>query len=156
MKRNLKNSDEKITGNLIVIKNITQRKNAEEALSKLNEVLEQRVKERTEEIQKSEMHFRALIENSNDGIALSDEFSNSMYRSPGAKKIMGDITIENTISLTHPEDAEALKNKHYEVLKNPGVPVSFQGRFLHPSGHYIWLQSERHLALRPAARRFRR
>ncbi len=34
----------------------------------------------------SEMHFRALIENSAEGIALTDEFSNNIYRSPAAKK----------------------------------------------------------------------
>jgi PAS domain S-box-containing protein len=97
-------------------------------------------KEAEEKLAASEMRFRLLIENSAEGIALTDEFSNNIYRSPAAIKMMGPVTIENTISLTHPGDIETLKKKHSEVLRNPGIPISFQGRFLHASAHYIWLE----------------
>ncbi len=93
-----------------------------------------------EELTSSEMWFRSLIENSAEAIALTDEHSNNIYRSPAAQKIMGDVPTENTASLAHPDDLETIKNKHAEAIKNPGFPVTFQGRFLHASGYYIWLE----------------
>ncbi len=93
-----------------------------------------------DELASSEMHFRSLIENSAEGIALTDEFSNNIYRSPAAQKIMGDVLKENTVHLSHPDDLETIRTKLAEVKKSPGVPVHFQGRFLHSSGHYIWLE----------------
>lgn len=101
---------------------ITERKRAEDKLAS------------------SEMHFRSLIENSAEGIALTDEHFNNIYRSPAAKKIMGDVPKENTTSLTHPDDVEAINNASAIALANPGMAVPFQGRFLAQSGHYIWLE----------------
>ena len=48
----LKDADGNITGNLILAKDITEAKKAEAALSKFNEELEQRVKDRTADIRK--------------------------------------------------------------------------------------------------------
>ena len=101
---------------------ITERKKAEENLAY------------------SEMHFRALIENSAEGITLTDEFSNVIYRSQGSRKITGILPEKNAVSLTHPEDLQLIKNKHAELLTKPGVPIEFQARFLHASGKYIWLE----------------
>jgi len=88
----------------------------------------------------SEIRFRSLIENSAEGIAMTDEFFNNIYRSPAAQKMMGGVQKQNVISLTHPDDLEKITNVHRETLKNPGKPIAFQGRFLHASGHYVWLE----------------
>ena len=136
----MKDADGNTTGNLILARDITDRKNAEAALNKLNAELEQRVKERTEELAFSELRFRSLIENSGEGIAMTDEFANVIYRSPSTKKITGILPKENTISRTHPEDMEMIKNKRDETLKNPGIPIPFEGRFLHADGHYFWME----------------
>ncbi len=128
------------TGNIALVRDITERKRAEEALNKLNIELEQRVLERTEKLAISEKRFRLLIENSSDGIDLSDEFSNNLYRSPGAIKITGILPQENQMSLTHPQDLELIRNIQNEVIQNPGVPVPFQARFKHALGHYVWLE----------------
>ncbi|HNP21830.1 MAG TPA: PAS domain S-box protein [Panacibacter sp.] len=58
----LKDADGNITGNLILAKDITERKKAEAALSKFNEELEQRVKDRTADIRKKEAENRLLNE----------------------------------------------------------------------------------------------
>ncbi len=93
-----------------------------------------------EDLASSEMRFRSLIENSGEGIAMTDEFSNIVYRSPATQKITGTLPMENTIMRTHPDDLDEIKKKHAEVLKNPGIPITFQGRFRHELGHYFWLE----------------
>jgi PAS domain S-box-containing protein len=93
-----------------------------------------------ENLEKSEMRFRLLIENSSDGIDLSDEFSNSIYRSPGAIKITGNLQKENQMGLTHPDDVETIKNLQEEFIKKPQIPIAFQARFRHALGHYIWVE----------------
>jgi PAS domain S-box-containing protein len=98
-------------------------------------------RKRTEEVlAASEMRFRALIENSAEGIALTDEFSNVLYRSPASAKITGELPTANSISRTHPEDLLSIQTRIKESLGNPGVPVSFQGRFQHSQGHYYWME----------------
>ena len=88
----------------------------------------------------SEMRFRMLIENSIEGIDLSDEFSNNIYRSSGATKITGFLPKENQMGLTHPDDLEIVRSKQAEMIKNPGIPVPFQARFRHALGHYLWIE----------------
>jgi PAS domain S-box-containing protein len=88
----------------------------------------------------SETRFRLLIENSIDAIALTDAFLNNLYRSPAAQKINGATSTADTIKRIHPVDLAAFKNKQLEALKKPGIPISFQIRFLHATGHYIWLE----------------
>ena len=97
-------------------------------------------KEAEEKLATSEMRFRSLIENSAEGISLADANSNNIYSSPAAKKIMGELPINNAISRTHPDDLEAIKKVWVEILENPGKPIPYQGRFLHADGHYIWLE----------------
>jgi PAS domain S-box-containing protein len=129
------------TGKLYCIaRDINERKKAEDALYKLNGELEQKVIERTEKLAASEMRFRMLIENSTEGIDLSDEFSNNIYRSPGAIKITGILPKENQMSLTHPDDLEIIRIKSEELIKRPGIPIAFQARFRHALGHYIWME----------------
>ena len=53
-----------------IITDITDVKNAEAELAKLNHELEKRVEDRTTELRQSEETYRALFENSNDGIFL--------------------------------------------------------------------------------------
>lgn len=93
-----------------------------------------------EKIKESEVRYRSLIENSSEGIVLSDAFLNNIYRSPGAEKITGIIPNENAINLAHPDDLQLIKNKRVEVINNPGVPIPFQARFRHTLGHYIWME----------------
>ena len=133
-----------VTGKLYCIaRDITDRKKAEDALSKLNEELEQRVIERTEEIVKSEKRFRALIENSNDIISLLDESFKVIYRSPSATRVSGWTDAELKEAGTnniHPDDMEKAGNIAKELMANPGKPIKWLFRNLHKDGHYFWVE----------------
>ena len=91
-----------------------------------------------DDLASSEMRFRSLIENNTDGITMVDEFSNLIYRSPASLKIMGEYATVNTISRTHADYTEIIKNKFAEAISKPGIPISFLGKFLHAAGHYFW------------------
>ena len=84
--------------------------------------------------------FRSLIENSAEGISLADEYSNNIYRSPAAERIMGPLPRENAVDLIHPDDRVLVERSTVELLQNPGTPFPFLARFLHSDGHYIWLE----------------
>ncbi len=101
---------------------ITERKKIEEALAS------------------NEKRFRSLIENSGEGITLTDRAGNNIYRSPAAEKMLGLPGKSNSIDRIHPADAEAIKQKYELAISKPGVPVEIQGRFLHESGHYLWVE----------------
>jgi PAS domain S-box-containing protein len=123
---------------------IEQRKNAEAALNILNSELEQRVKEKTEEISRSEKRFRAMIENNIDFINVTDESYKISYLSPAAYRITGwtnDEIINGPLYLhIHPADKKKTGNLIKETLANPGKSINSLIRTLHKDGHYLWLE----------------
>ncbi len=93
----------------------------------------------------SEKKFRALIENSNDIIALLDADMKITYRSPSAIRITGwtneEIKKMNFLDeIVHPDDRERLNELIRSVLLSPGVPVVVYYRSLHNNGKYIDLE----------------
>ncbi|HLY70961.1 MAG TPA: PAS domain S-box protein [Puia sp.] len=141
----VKNLNGETTAIVFIIRDISKRKALEDELKKLNQELEQKVRERTEEISKNERRFRALIENNNDIVSLMDESFRVIYRSPSATRITGwtNEEIKGTEiaqKIIHPDDARKMSVAFVETITNPGkhVPVFF--RSLHKHGHYIWIE----------------
>lgn len=94
---------------------------------------------------KSEQRFRALIENSSDGIAVLLENGKPMYVSPSIKNILGFTYIEslnlNVMALVHKDDFSLLEHLMKKSIANPGV--SFKGeptRMLHKNGDWLWIE----------------
>ena len=106
----------------------------------LNDVTNRLKTER--ELVASEKKFRALIENSNDIIALLDADMKVTYRSPSSVRITGwtneEIAKKNfQQEIIHPDDQQRFGDQIHEALKNPGIPVMIFYRGLHKNGHYI-------------------
>lgn len=136
----VKNEEGNVTSIVFIIKDISLRKNREEQLRQSNVYLEERIRERSNELVKSEKRFRLLIEHSAEGIALTDEYSNLIYRSPAAYRITGYTSDEFAIGLAHPEDLPLMQAKFADALKQPGLPIEFTARVQHASGHYYWCE----------------
>jgi PAS domain S-box-containing protein len=136
----IRNQQGETTSIIFIIWDITKRKELEDELKKLNEELEQKVEQRTTEIYKNEKRYRALIENSVEGISLLDEFSNVFYRSPSGIKMLGNNPTTDSLRLAHPEDLVAFKNKFAEALEKPGIAVPYTARYLRASGDYFWAE----------------
>ena len=138
-------------------RDVTELKAAEAALRDANAQLEERVRRRTTELaqanaslQLSERKFRALIENSGDGISVIDAANNILYLSPAVSAVEGytaeELTGRSGIENTHPDDRPLVGNIVAELLANPGKagtraveapaqgwPVAVAGRRSHES-----------------------
>jgi PAS domain S-box-containing protein len=113
-------NDPTVMGFVVNARDITERKKAEETL-----------KEREE-------HFRALIENSLDGIAILDADLCITYESPSAEKIIGyrfeDLVGKNILAFIHPDDKASVIKRFKRLSKQPAQDIPGTVRFLHKNG----------------------
>ncbi len=127
-----------------VIADNLEKEKAAAALIKLNDELEQRVTERTQELDKKEKLFRALVENNEGIIFLIDENLNVLFRSTSTALITGRIFGENEKAplseFLHPEDKANIMALIAEAMAKPGKTIQVSMRIRHDAGHYIWLE----------------
>jgi PAS domain S-box-containing protein len=121
----------------VIIKDITAQRNMEQELIRNNEALEKKILERTEEVRKSEVRFRSLIEHSAEGITLINEKGEVIYRSPSAIRITGNAVLGSADNSVHPDYADEMKNCFIASLDSPEIPISFQSKFKKPEGDYF-------------------
>jgi PAS domain S-box-containing protein len=89
--------------------------------------------------------YRALVENSSDGVAIIDRLGRPLYISPAVFNILGYTEDEalqmNVFDITHPEDAEPIKKTIEYTLANPGIPVKgYPIRLRHKDGSWRWME----------------
>ncbi|OOQ61752.1 PAS domain-containing sensor histidine kinase [Mucilaginibacter pedocola] len=129
-----------------ITRDITERKKREDQKTLVNAELERRVKANTEKIIARERRFRALIENSYDGISLLDRYWNVLYRSKSAARINGwsneERAAEKFEHLIHPDDLGIVRDLFRRVLAQPDKPFVGTYRTLHKLGHYIWIECQ--------------
>ena len=93
------------------------------------------------ELKKSEVRFRALIENNDEAILLRDENFSVIYCSPATKRILGYYNGEQDFDVAiHPEDKAKMKNAREALLKKPGITIPVSFRKKHKAGHYIQVE----------------
>ncbi|MDO3625795.1 PAS domain S-box protein [Mucilaginibacter sp. BT774] len=136
--------DQKLLGFAKVTRDVTERKKTEDKRQEQYIELERQVKANTEKILAAEIHYRKLIENSHDGIALFDKDLNVFYRSPSAQRITGWGKKERDGlgigDIIHPDDKTLVSGLFLKILDKPEAPVICSYRVRHKLGHYIWLE----------------
>ena len=88
-------------------------------------------KQADEGLRKSEQRFRALIENTSDGIFLLAADGEIVYRSPSGAQMLGLAPGEASGTLVdrlHPEDSALVRRTLEDVARKPGEPVLAQAR----------------------------
>jgi PAS domain S-box-containing protein len=99
-----------------------------------------------EELKKSEVKFRSLVQHSTDIIALYSPDGTVLYKSPGMKSILGfepeEVIGRNVLELVHPEDKEMALElfAHLSSISN-AEHVNFEIRALHKDGTYRWMEA---------------
>ncbi len=122
----LKDAAGKITGLLGVTRDITERKKAEEAITN------------------TEKKFRALIQNSTDGLTVIAADGTVLDMSPSGKKILGydknEIIGKTRPDLIHPDDSATVTGAFIDIIKNPETIKLIEYRHKMPDETYKWLE----------------
>ncbi|MGH7507301.1 MAG: PAS domain S-box protein, partial [Longimicrobiales bacterium] len=137
---------------LATTRDITGRKEADEALQRAYGELEQRVQERTAELacanaalRASEEHFRRLIENASDIIAIIDEQAVIRYQSAAMYRVLGypeqEMLGRSAFEFFHPDDVAATLERLALIAAQPDVPQSAVFRFRHKDGRWRTLEA---------------
>ncbi len=127
-----------------VQRDISDRKQAEATLKQLNEQLEMRVLQRTQELEisqaelrESEALFRSLSESSPVGIFKIDAEGKCTYTNPRCQAIGGFTAAEalgdGWMRFVHPEDIKLMQSKWSE-LRSPDEEFSCEFRHIQPDG----------------------
>jgi PAS domain S-box-containing protein len=127
------------------VRDISDRKRAEEALKKAYDELERRVEERTEELAKAELKYRTVADLTYDWAYWSDADRNLVYVSPSCERISGYKPHElvNNPGLFRdmvvPEDREVWEQHHKQAYKTrKGGEVQFRIRAR--DGEIRWIE----------------
>ncbi len=153
-----------LRGRIVLIQDITPRKRAEQALRTLNDELEERVAERTDELtqvnaalkveirermqaeeklEQREQRFRALVENSWDLVAVVDAEGKFQYISPSATLLFDrspeELVGRNAFEFVHPEDASRLQVTFESLRQVPGEVVNLTTRILPRADLTRWI-----------------
>ena len=120
---------------------ITDRKKAEEEVRKLNEDLEERVRERTAQLEESRERYRLVLQASNDGIFDRNLNTGEMYWNERLFEIFGLSSSEVTpsfdllLELMHPEDRPRVMEA-LAVHIERGEVYTEEYRARRPNGEY--------------------
>jgi PAS domain S-box-containing protein len=98
-----------------------------------------------EVLQRSEEHFRALIENAHDLTVIVDASGRFVYQSPSMERIYGrsrNETLGHTPwELMHPDDVAAVKAEFARILANPGSIGHVEYRYRHADGSWVYTEA---------------
>jgi PAS domain S-box-containing protein len=78
-----------LSGVVLVFRDVTEERRAERMIREQNELLEQRVRERTAQLQRSEAELRTVLENIGDGVAVSSLDGQMLYVNQAAVALYG-------------------------------------------------------------------
>jgi PAS domain S-box-containing protein len=102
-------------------------------------------KEAEDALRRSESHFRRLIENGQDNIAIVDPAGVMTYQSPSVLRILGytpeELVGESAFAYIHPDDAPSVAAELGRVFATPGYIGTAEYRFRHKDGGWRYLEA---------------
>ena len=139
----VRNGAGELEGFAKVLRDNTERKQAQEKLRKLNETLEQRVEQRTLEVRRHEERFRKLVDASAAmvwtadarGMIVEDSPSWRAYTGQSFEQARGDGWAE----AVHPDDREPVVRTWFEAVRSRPEAIDSEYRIYHaPTDTWRW------------------
>ena len=121
-----RNHRSEVVGIIGIARDITERKRAEEQL------------------EKSERHFRVLIEKSRDSIVILSAEGRITYASPPTEEIFGfaleELVGTDVFFWTHPDDVQLAMQRMQEAIELPEASIRVEIRTLCKDGQWKWVE----------------
>jgi PAS domain S-box-containing protein len=138
----LRDRQDRLTGRIFIAHDITRRKNLEDGYRRLSEELEERVRERTEELRKSAERYRAVVENQSEFIVRWKPDGTRTFVNDAYYRYFG-ITPEQAIStsfvpLVVEEDRLAIEEKIVRLTTGVADSETEIHRVIRPDGSIGW------------------
>ena len=119
-------SDNELDKIIVNFVNITERKQAEEAL------------------RKSEVMKTAMVSNIGDVIVIIDQNGINQYKSPNVTKLFGwtpeELVGKSTLDNVHPDDLEAAQELLGKIASVPDATGTTELRYKRKDGSYVWIE----------------
>ena len=97
-----------------------------------------------EELRRSEERFRAMIEYGSDIVSIHNAQGQMLYISPSIEHILGyeqdELMGKNMLDYIHPEQRQHTEDEINKVKSSPGAHPSFETRFRHKNGEWVWVE----------------
>jgi len=138
----LKGPSNETTGIITVSHDITERKQAEGEIRKLNEHLEQRVEARTQELLKNQALFKAVVSNSPTKIHIKDVEGRYILINQEAEKLFGVSDEEGRGKTSYdlfPEEVAGAFVAHDQSVITTGEPTEAEEQFVLEDGIHTFL-----------------
>jgi len=104
-----------------------------------------RMLETERKLRESEERFRALVEQSADGIALVNAQGVILYAGPSTERIVGykkeEFEGKNGFDFVHPLDRERTMDILRNLTRHPGAIITTELRLKHKDGSWRWLEA---------------
>ena len=98
-----------------------------------------------ERLRLREKRFRALMENSSDGIALIEPEGLMLFQSPSVLRLFGYypavLVGRNAFEFVHPEEHAELRERLGFLVEHPGEIITTRCRVLHRDGTWCWVEA---------------
>ena len=98
-----------------------------------------------EALTRSEGRFRAVVENSNDGILFCTAEGTILYVSPSYQRISGFMPAERVgrsgLEIVHPDDRELVRRSLLQISPTDGAVQRAEFRIQHKDGSWRWIET---------------
>ncbi len=95
-------------------------------------------------LRKSELWFKALIENAFDGVTVVDSKGKVLYESPRLKRLLGYDAGERlgivAFDMVHPDDIAGVQEALGRSVAHPGETLQMVLRVRHKDGMWLWME----------------
>ena len=122
---------------------ITDRKQAEDEIRRLNAELEQRVLARTTELRESEALFRTMFEVAPIGVVTVDAAGLIVHANPAFQRMLGydasDLRDRSVFDLTVADDRARTMHAYALLSRGRHATVQLDKRYVHREGTVVWV-----------------